>query len=167
MLLSLPAESKPSHRIPLTQERMALLEQVNVHVNSTIQEVSDLEQYGRDDVWALPTSGRGDCEDFALLKRKLLIERGFPAASLTIDVGLTGGGEPHAVLMVITADGDYVLDNLHQAVLPAHRSTFTPHSRRSKKGFAALSGGMSRYPTIDFPVAAVAKSISIAHRTTR
>src|SRR5215208_3156133 len=81
------AQAKPGGSFALTAERMSQLQQINNHVNSTIREVSDLEQYGREDVWTLPTSGKGDCEDFALLKRKLLIQRGWPAAALSIAVG--------------------------------------------------------------------------------
>jgi predicted transglutaminase-like cysteine proteinase len=153
--------------VPLTEERAALLQQVNSHVNSTIREVPDLEQYGRDDVWALPTSGKGDCEDFALLKRKLLIERGFPASALAIDVGLTDDGEPHAVLTVSTTKGDYVLDNLHSAVLPADRSKFTAHSRQRGRRFVAVSGEVSHRPTIDLPISTVSKPLKVAQRATR
>src|SRR5215212_2924607 len=103
------ALAKPNHPFVLTSERMSQLQQINSHVNSTIREVSDLEQYGRDDVWTLPTSGKGDCEDFALLKRKMLIECGWPASALSISVGTTSSGEPHAVLVVATANGEYVL----------------------------------------------------------
>src|SRR5919107_3020447 len=97
------AQAKPGRSFVLTAERMSQLQQINSHVNSTIREVSDLEQYVRDDVWALPTNGKGDCEDFALLKRKMLIERGWPASSLSITVGATSQGEAHAVLTVSTS----------------------------------------------------------------
>ncbi|PVE21327.1 hypothetical protein DC522_27190 [Microvirga sp. KLBC 81] len=99
------AMTKPGRQVVLTPERMAELQKVNHHVNSTIVEVTDLEQYGREDVWALPTSGRGDCEDFAILKRKMLIERGWPASVLSVTVGATAQGVAHAVLTVSTAQG--------------------------------------------------------------
>lgn len=91
--------------------RFAELEAVNAQVNSIIQEVSDLVQYGREDYWALPTSGKGDCEDFALMKRKLLIERGWPSSVLLMTVVKMASGEGHAVLTAVTDRGDYVLDN--------------------------------------------------------
>src|SRR4051812_24245887 len=84
-----PGSARTATPVLLTAERRAQLQQINGHVNSTIREVSDLEQYGREDVWALPTSGKGDCEDFALLKRKMLMERGWPASALSIAVGTT------------------------------------------------------------------------------
>ncbi|EIM26873.1 transglutaminase-like cysteine peptidase [Microvirga lotononidis] len=103
---AVPVSAKPVARVALTSERMSELRQINSHVNSTIVEVSDMEQYGREDVWTLPTSGKRDCEDFALLKRKLLVQRGWPAAALSIAVGTTSSGEPHAVLVVTTGNGE-------------------------------------------------------------
>ncbi len=153
--------------VALTLERMAELQQVNDHVNSTIVEVSDMEQYGREDVWTLPTSGKGDCEDFALLKRKLLVQRGWPASALSVSLGMTAQGEAHAVLTVATNQGDYVLDNLRSAVLPAGRTGITFHSRQSgaKPGrwVSATTGEQSSTPYADF-VIGPAKS-RVAQRT--
>jgi predicted transglutaminase-like cysteine proteinase len=75
-------------RVPVNAERMRQLIEVNQRVNTTITEVTDLEQYGREDVWRIPTSGKGDCEDFALLKRHMLIQRGWRASALQIAVVL-------------------------------------------------------------------------------
>ncbi|WNJ89844.1 transglutaminase-like cysteine peptidase [Bosea sp. 685] len=97
--------------VSLDGSRFGGLEAVNAEVNNGVQEVSDLVQYGREDYWSLPTSGKGDCEDFALMKRKLLIERGWPSSVLLITVVKMASGEGHAVLTVVTDQGDYVLDN--------------------------------------------------------
>jgi hypothetical protein len=56
--------------------------------------MSDREQFGKEDVWSLPATGRGDCEDFALMKRKLLIERGWPSSALLLTAALTPQGDP-------------------------------------------------------------------------
>lgn len=149
-----PASAKPAARVALTTARMAELQQVNSHVNSTIVEVSDMEQYGREDVWTLPASGKGDCEDFALLKRKLLIERGWPASSLSIAVGATSQGEAHAVLIVATANGEYVLDNLTSSILPPPQTGHVFYSRQSGRGWISATGETTSEPTVDFPVAA-------------
>ncbi len=142
--------------VALTPERMAELQQINNHVNSTIQEVSDMEHYGREDVWRIPTDGKGDCEDFALLKRKLLVQRGWPASALSISLGMTSQGEAHAVLTVATQQGDYVLDNLRSAVLPAASTGITFHSRQSgaKPGqwVSATTGEQSSAPYADFVI---------------
>jgi predicted transglutaminase-like cysteine proteinase len=154
------ALAKPSRQVSLTSERMAQLQQVNSHVNSTVREVSDLEQYGREDVWALPTSGKGDCEDFALLKRKMLIERGWPASSLSITVGATSQGEAHAVLTVSTSQGQYVLDNLTSAILSPAQTGHVFHARQAGRGWITASGERTAEPVADLPVAKFAR---VAH----
>jgi predicted transglutaminase-like cysteine proteinase len=148
----LPASAKTG-RVVLTERRMNELRQVNSHVNDTIVEVSDMEQYGREDVWALPTSGRGDCEDFALLKRKLLVERGWPTSALSIAVGVTEQGETHAVLAVDTQQGTYVLDNRTSTILPPAATGHVFHARQAGRGWISASGARTREPTADLPVA--------------
>jgi predicted transglutaminase-like cysteine proteinase len=150
---SVPISAKPATRLILTPERMSELRQINSHVNSTIVEVSDMDQYGREDVWTLPMSGRGDCEDFALLKRKLLLQRGWPASALSVSVGTTSSGEPHAVLVVTTASGEYVLDNLTSSILPPSQTGHTLLSRQSGRGWVSASGARTSEPTVDLPVA--------------
>ena len=149
------AQAKPGRSFVLTAERMSQLQQINSHVNSTIREVSDLEQYGRADVWALPTSGKGDCEDFALLKRKMLIERGWPSSALAITVGSTAQGEAHAVLLVSTVQGRYILDNLTSSILSPERTGHMFHARQSGRGWISASGEKTSEPVADLPVAQI------------
>jgi predicted transglutaminase-like cysteine proteinase len=92
-----------------------LVRSVNLEVNRKIVPITDQELYGRDEVWDVP-SFAGDCEDFVLLKRKMLMEKGFPANALLITVVRKPDGEGHAVLTVRTSKGDYVLDNLDNAI---------------------------------------------------
>lgn len=132
---------------------MSDLRQINAYVNSTIVEMSDMEQYGREDVWTLPNSGKGDCEDFALLKRKLLIQHGWPASALSIAVGSTARGEPHAVLIVATGSGEYVLDNLTSSILAPAQTGHVFYSRQSGRGWVSASGQKTKEPTVDLPVA--------------
>src|SRR3954469_7578977 len=152
-IYAVPVSAKPPAPVNLTPERMSELRQINSHVNGTIVEVSDMDQYGREDVWTLPTSGRGDCEDFALLKRKLLMQQGWPASALSISVGTTSSGEAHAVLVVTTASGEYVLDNLTPSILPPPQKSHTFLSRQSGRGWVSASGARTSEPTVDLPVA--------------
>ncbi len=157
-LMILPVASvqaKPGRSFVLTADRMSQMQQINSHVNSTIREVSDLEQYGREDVWALPTSGKGDCEDFAMLKRKMLIERGWPASALSISVGATAQGEAHAVLLVSTAQGQYILDNLTSSIRSPESTGHVFYARQSGRGWITASGERTREPVADLPVAQV------------
>ncbi len=98
-------------RRPGTGEALAELDRVNRHVNAEIAPVTDMEQYGVEDYWTLPRSGRGDCEDYALLKRQRLMRSGWPASALLITVVFDEKREGHAVLTARTADGDFILDN--------------------------------------------------------
>jgi predicted transglutaminase-like cysteine proteinase len=92
-----------------------MVRQINSEVNNEIVPMTDQEIYGRDEVWAYPKDV-GDCEDFALLKRKLLLDKGFSPADLLLTVVRKPDGEGHAVLTLRTSDGDYILDNLEANV---------------------------------------------------
>jgi predicted transglutaminase-like cysteine proteinase len=78
--------------------------------------VTDLDLYGKVEVWTYP-SGKGDCEDYVLLKRRMLIERGWPESTLLITVVRDENNEGHAVLTVRTDIGDLVLDNKRQQIV--------------------------------------------------
>lgn len=97
-------------RFVATPERLSELDDVNRYVNRKIQPVTDLELYGVTEYWTIPTD-KGDCEDYALLKRHILIEHGWPVSSLLMTVVRDEKGEGHAVLTARTAQGDYILDN--------------------------------------------------------
>ncbi len=47
-----------------------------------------MQQYGVEDYWTIPVSGRGGCEDYALLKRQRLMRAGWPASALLMTVVL-------------------------------------------------------------------------------
>ncbi|MFK3777197.1 transglutaminase-like cysteine peptidase [Agrobacterium sp. NPDC089420] len=103
------SKATPPPRV--TDYGWGVVREVNTSVNTTIVAMTDQEIYGKDEVWEYPTTA-GDCEDFVLLKRKKLIERGFSVADLLITVVRKPDGEGHAVLTLRTTDGDYILDNL-------------------------------------------------------
>ena len=92
------------------------ISKVNVEVNSAIKPMSDKDIFGKDEVWAFPTSGMGDCEDYVLEKRRRLFRGGIPLSDLLITVVRKRDGEGHAVLTVRTDKGDYILDNLSDTV---------------------------------------------------
>lgn len=102
--------------MPLTQARWNELVTVNELVNKMIQPVSDMQLHGQLEKWSLPTS-KGDCEDYVLLKRKLLMKRGWPSSVLLITVVKDEQGEGHAVLSVRTDRGDVILDNKTNRIL--------------------------------------------------
>lgn len=108
-------DGREEARLDATPERLAELDAINRSVNRAIKPLTDQEIYGVTEYWTLPTSA-GDCEDYALLKRNMLIRRGWPASALLMTVVRDERGEGHAVLTARTAQGDYVLDNKTDAV---------------------------------------------------
>lgn len=96
---------------------------VNTAVNRLLVYRSDQEAYGKLDYWALPAeilaAGKGDCEDYAILKMAALRRAGIPAGSMALVVLRDASRNAyHAILAVATTSGTYVLDNLRDAVLP-------------------------------------------------
>ncbi|CAN7604976.1 transglutaminase-like cysteine peptidase [Rhizobium sp. LjRoot30] len=114
----------------LTQKAWKTILRVNYDVNSQIQPMTDQEIYGVEERWAYPRTV-GDCEDFVLLKRKLLMKEGFSPSQLLITVVLQPNGEGHAVLTVRTDHGDFVLDNMRNKVLLWSDTEYTYLKRQS------------------------------------
>jgi predicted transglutaminase-like cysteine proteinase len=104
--------------LTLDPDAWSTIVRVNAETNAAIMPVEDAYHYGRSDYWTIPRDGMGDCEDYALAKRKALIAAGLPPLALRLAVATTAQGEPHAVLTVATDRGDYVLDNRTANVLP-------------------------------------------------
>ena len=67
--------------------------------------------------WSYPDTGKGDCEDYVLLKRRMLMQAGWPREALLITVVRDKKGDGHAVLTVKTDKGDFILDNQEENVL--------------------------------------------------
>ena len=117
-------------RIEATAERLAELDAMNRQVNRSIQPATDLEIYGEVERWALPTT-RGDCEDYALLKRHNLMQRGWPASALLMTVVRDEKGEGHAILTARTTKGDYILDNKTDQMRLWHETPYAFVMRQS------------------------------------
>jgi predicted transglutaminase-like cysteine proteinase len=118
-------------RAALTGKSFAELDRVNRFANTRIKPVTDQEIYGRAEYWAIPTD-RGDCEDYVLLKRRLLVRAGWPPSALLITVVRDNADEGHAVLTVATDKGDYVLDNQRDAILPWQATGYEYIKRQSQ-----------------------------------
>jgi predicted transglutaminase-like cysteine proteinase len=84
---------------------------INKWVNQTIKPMTDLEHYGVVEKWAYPDDGYGDCEDYVLLKRRMLTQAGWPREALLITVVRDKNNDGHALLTVRTDRGEFVLDN--------------------------------------------------------
>lgn len=110
--------------------RLSELDEINRDINRAIQPATDEEIYGMSEYWTLP-SRRGDCEDYALLKRKILMQRGWPASALLLTVVRDEKGDGHAVLTARTAHGDFLLDNKVDDVKLWNTSNYTYVMRQS------------------------------------
>lgn len=121
MCLKTPAECKGGGKakVEMTEQTMAILKRINLAVNRAIRPKHD----GSVDVWTANGTS-GDCEDYALSKRHQLIKAGLPASSLRIAYVKTRSGEGHAILVVNTAKGKVVLDNLTNAIKPLHQTGY-------------------------------------------
>lgn len=107
--------------------RRDLIASVNSWVNRRISHAEDIDLFGRSDYWADAATtlrlGRGDCEDFALLKMELLAAAGVKREDmmLTLARDLIRRRD-HAVLLVKTDEGFVMLDNVGSMPLDASSS---------------------------------------------
>lgn len=118
-----------SGAVRLTSSLLTIIASVNTSVNRSMHFVYDSNDRDR---WTAGV-GKGDCEDFALTKKRRLISAGFPSSSLVVALGKTRTGTDHAVLIVRTDRGDLVLDNLSRTVRPWSSSMYRWHSIQSPR----------------------------------
>ena len=104
-------------RVILNEDNWALLVRVNDAVNRRMTAVEDIVQHGVTELWGYPVDNKGDCEDYVLQKRRELIDAGWSPAALSVAMVLDNTGAGHAVLVAMTDQGDFVLDNLHRSIM--------------------------------------------------
>jgi len=103
----------PAVDLKITPKSWATLVQINRQVNATIVPISNLQHWGTLlDHWDYPVDGKGDCKVYALYKRKLLMEAGFPRQALLMTIVWDLEGQGHTILTVKTDSGEFILDNL-------------------------------------------------------
>lgn len=141
-------DGREDARLDATPERLSELDAVNRSINRAIKPLTDQEIYGVTEYWTLPATA-GDCEDYALLKRKVLMGRGWPASALLMTVVRDERREGHAVLTARTAQGDYVLDNKTDEVKVWNKTPYEFVMRQSylnPKVWVALESGDASRP---------------------
>jgi predicted transglutaminase-like cysteine proteinase len=140
--------SEPA-QIALSPKVWQTITTINRQVNEAIKPKTDEEHWGVADKWDLPTDGYGDCEDYQLLKRKLLTEAGFPRRAMRMTVVVDEKREGHAVLMLRTDRGDFVLDNKTN-VVPSWFETgyiFVKRESQDSAAWVSLGGAVSPIAT--------------------
>jgi predicted transglutaminase-like cysteine proteinase len=109
-----PGECRANDQIvpamELTDNTWQQLVSVNAYYNQNVTPVTDQDLYKVAEFWTFP-NGFGDCEDFALAKRRDLINSGWDPSTLMVAVVKEANGNGHAVLLARTDRGDLVLDN--------------------------------------------------------
>lgn len=111
-------------RADASEFSMLELSEVVQNINSTVkQELDHNQPHGKAEKWDVAID-IGDCEDFALRYQHELRLRGWASHNLLITVVRIAPtpaypqGELHAVLVVRTKNGEYVLDNRKNKALP-------------------------------------------------
>ncbi|WP_417693808.1 transglutaminase-like cysteine peptidase [Roseibium sp.] len=126
--------------VKLTEARWNELIALNQRVNRGIRPVTDSQLFGQEEYWTYPTNGAGDCEEYVLEKRRVLIAAGWPKSALLITVAKDMQNAGHAVLTVRTDQGDMILDNQIEAVLPWYSTPYRYIKRQSTTQPARWTG---------------------------
>ena len=101
----------------LTSQAWNELVRINRWVNEAITPLTDVEHWAVSERWNYPDDGYGDCEDYVLLKRRMLMQAGWPRQALLVTVVRDKQSDGHAVLTVKTDKGEFILDNQTEEVL--------------------------------------------------
>ena len=117
-------QDKKALVVKLTPAIWTELNAINDRVNKDVKPETDMAHYGKPEFWTYPVDGKGDCEEYALEKQKLLREAGWPSSALLITVVKDRDNEGHAVLTVRTDKGDLILDNQLDAILPWYSTPY-------------------------------------------
>lgn len=118
--------------IVLTAKAWDDLIKVNNWVNDSIKPVTDIEHWGVVERWNFGEDGYGDCEEYVLVKRRMLMQAGWPREALLITVVRDKKGDGHAVLTVKTDRGEFVLDNQEAQILPWTQTGYKFVKRQSQ-----------------------------------
>lgn len=126
------AETTRPRDVVLSERTWNDLVRVNRRVNESVRPLTDIEHWGVVEKWSYPDDGYGDCEDYVLLKRRLLIAAGWPRTALLITVVRDEKDEGHAVLTVKTDKGEFILDNQVETILPWTQTGYRFVKRQSQ-----------------------------------
>jgi predicted transglutaminase-like cysteine proteinase len=136
-----PAECEREPMLPktvqLTSQAWAELNRINTIVNQEIAPIGDEDHYkiyeqGILNWWTYPDDGKGNCNDYVMMKRKLLIEAGWPSTALLMTVVVDHHGDGHLILTVRTDRGDLILDNMRESIVAWDRTGYRFVKRQSE-----------------------------------
>ncbi len=122
----------PPFDVVLDEAAWNSLKRVNNWVNHNIKPETDMDHYHMIQWWRYPDDGAGACHSYALLKRRLLMQAGWPRQALLMTIVHETDGEGHAVLTVKTDRGEFILDNLTDDILMWSRTPYQYYKRQSQ-----------------------------------
>ena len=121
--------------IELTSDQWMVMMEINAEVNRQVVFRLDKAQYDREEFWAYPLKGFGDCEDMALEKRARMVRAGFPRGALRMAIGYHKKWlSSHALLTIETRQGTYVMDSISDRILLWHRAPYNFETRERPDG---------------------------------
>ena len=121
--------------IELNTATLQVIEKIHREVNAEFRFIDDLEWRGKEDEWSYPVLGAGDCEDFALEKRKRLVEQGLPRAAISMTIVYHKEFKsPHAILLVETNEGTVALDNPSNEIVCWDKAPYNYETRERPDG---------------------------------
>ena len=115
-----------------------ILFKVNSNINNSTRYKTDIELYKSPEYWN-EANGEGDCEDYALAKRRLLIDANVDRSKIHLATCWTETKEYHAVLLVETDEGTYILDNRYPRPMMKSELNYTWHKIQIGDRWCALS----------------------------
>jgi predicted transglutaminase-like cysteine proteinase len=122
--------------VELTSQAWGELNQINTIINRQIKPLGDEDHYRIYEQsilnwWTYPDDGKGNCNDYVLMKRKLLVEAGWPRSALLMTVVIDHSGGGHLILTVQTDQGDLILDNMREEIVSWDRTGYRFVKRQS------------------------------------
>src|SRR3990170_3143948 len=109
-------------RVALTPERWQDLVRINAEVNRAIRFERNTQGVAAERWLIAPRAG--ECHDYAVTKRHRLLARNWPSRALLLAEVVTSLGEHHLVLVLRTAAGDVVIDNLTNQIRPWSQTNY-------------------------------------------
>ncbi len=134
-------------RVEMTPKVWKTIVGMNLKVNREIEPITDMDHWGVVDRWDMAEDGKGDCEEYVLVKRRKLAEAGIPRRAMLVTVVIDEENAGHAVLMIRTDRGDFILDNKRNAVLAWSQTGYVFVKREAQDRVAWTSLGGVGGPT--------------------
>jgi predicted transglutaminase-like cysteine proteinase len=140
-------DASEPERVEMTPKLWKTIVGMNLKVNREIEPITDMDHWGVVDRWDMAEDGKGDCEEYVLVKRRKLAEAGIPRRAMLVTVVIDEENAGHAVLMVRTDRGDFILDNKRNAVLAWSQTGYVFVKREAQDRVAWTSLGGAGGPT--------------------